>query len=132
MWDIWLVDPGKHRDGAEHCAAIARASDAERILLIGSGDNPQLTFYFGGADIGWVEEDYLRYERLEPHALGADAIRARASGYADSLRVLLLIEHDEIMRGVSRRAEDLMPENFSIRLRTVRYSIATPPGVRLP
>jgi len=132
MWDIWFVDPDVHRDGAAHAAAAARASDAEHVMLVGNGDNPQLTWYLGGADIGWNLEEHLRYERYEPHALGADAIRERAAQYDARGRVLMIIERDEITQGMYRRPEDVTPQGVTIRLTTPRYYVAAGEEVHIP
>ena len=132
MWDIWFVHPAAHLDGAARTAAAARASDAEHVMLIGNGDNPQLTWYLDGADIGWEIGEQLRYERLEPHTLGVDAIRAHAAQYDATGRVLMIIERDEITQGIYRRPQDVMPPGITIRLETKRYFVAAGEEVRIP
>lgn len=132
MRDIWFVDPAAHRDGAARTAAAALASDAEHVMLVGNGDNPQLTWYLDGADIGWEIGEQLRYERLEPHTLGVDAIRAHAAQYDATGRVLMIIERDEITEGIYRRPQDVMPPGVTIRLETKRYFVAAGEEVRIP
>ncbi|PLX32427.1 MAG: hypothetical protein C0600_02650 [Ignavibacteria bacterium] len=130
MQQIWRVDPEAYDDGARRAAALLRVCDAERVLLVGNGDNPQLTWQLEGADIGWIATEELRYERLEPFALGVEAIRERAAGYADSLRVVMLVERDEIARGVYREAAEVLPPDFTLHLQTRRYIVAGSSSVR--
>ena len=132
MRDIWVVDPDVHRDGAARAAAAARASDAQHVMLVGNGDNPQLTWYLAGADIGWEIGEQLRYERFEPRALGVDAIHEHAAQYEAKGRVLMIIERDEITQGVYRRPEDVMPPGVTIRRETRRYVVAAAEEVHIP
>lgn len=130
MQHIWRVDPVTHDDGARRAVALLRTSDAERILLVGNGDNPQLTWQLRGANIGWLDEERLRYEPLEPFALGVQTIRERAEAYADTMRVAMLIERDEITRGEYREAAEVLPPNFTLHLQTRRYIVAGSRSVR--
>ncbi|MCB2205514.1 glycosyltransferase family 39 protein [bacterium] len=124
MYRIWFVDPAKFVDGAQDTVYALETLEADHVLLVGNGDNPQLTWYLGGADIGWVEGEGQRFFRLEPEAMGVDGIRSRAERFADTSRVAMIIEKDEITSGVYRSAQDVMPSNFRIYFETRRYVIA--------
>ena len=130
MLRIWTQHPRDYVDGADEVVATLRTLDADRVLLVGNGDNPQLTWYLRGADIGWIPGEERRYERLEPHALGAEGIRDRAARYADTARVAMLIERDEITAGVYRSPRDVMPEDFRILHETRRYVVVGEEGLR--
>jgi 4-amino-4-deoxy-L-arabinose transferase-like glycosyltransferase len=120
---IWTQHPRAYVDGAAEAVAALKALDADRVLLVGNGDNPQLTWYLRGADIGWVPGEERRYQRLEPHALGAEGIRDRAARIADTARVAMLIERDEITAGVYRAPRDVMPADFRVLHKTRRYVV---------
>jgi 4-amino-4-deoxy-L-arabinose transferase-like glycosyltransferase len=124
MLNIWTVDDEKYTDGAGEMTALLRSFDKTQILLVGNGDNPQITWYLRGADIGWVEGEERRYVRLEPRALGADGVRTRAGRYADTTSVAMVIERDEITEGMYRTPEDVLPDGFRILRRYPRYVVA--------
>jgi 4-amino-4-deoxy-L-arabinose transferase-like glycosyltransferase len=124
--------PSAPVDGAQRAAAAVRGSNATRIFLIGNGDNPQLTFYFHGADIGWSEKERLRFERLEPRALGVAGIRSRLAARMRKGPMAVLIERDEIAQGAYERARDLLPAGVTIRLRSGRYQVAGNAALVLP
>ena len=130
MQRIWVTDDETYTEGAADVTEILQLLHNAHILLIGNGDNPQLTWYLRGADIGWVEGDERRFERLEPRALGAEGIRARALRYAEQRPVALLIERDEITAGVYRAPEDVLPAGFRIMREYPRYVFAV--GTDLP
>lgn len=121
---IWIVAPAALDDGAATAAHAVRASDARRVFLVGNGENPQLTFYLEGADIGWVPEERLRFERLEPRALGVDGIRARIATARQKGPVAVLVERDEIAQGAYDAVRDVLPPGVPIRLRSGRYTVA--------
>lgn len=124
MLRIWTQHPRAYVDGAAEAVAAMRALEADRVLLVGNGDNPQLTWYLRGADIGWVPGEERRYERLEPRALGVEGIRDRAARYADTARVAMIIERDEITAGVYRSPRDVMPPQLRVLHETRRYVVA--------
>ena len=124
--------PSAPVDGAEQAAAAVRGSNAKRIFLIGNGDNPQLTFYFHGADIGWSEKERLRFERLEPRTLGVAGIRARIAARIRKGPVAVLIETDEIAQGAYERAHDVLPAGVRLRMKSGRYLVAGNAGLELP
>jgi 4-amino-4-deoxy-L-arabinose transferase-like glycosyltransferase len=126
---LWLVHPAAFDDGAREATSAVRASNASRVFLIGGGDNPQLTFYLQGADIGWVEDETLRYERLDPRAMGVDGIRAVVQRQGGAVAVL--VERDEIALGVFDRLRDVLPPGFAVLLRSGRYAVAGNDALRL-
>ncbi len=127
---IWIFVPAASDDGAEEAAAAVRSSDAARVFLIGNGDNPQLTFYLRGADIGWVERERLRYDRLEPRVVGVDGIRARIAAAQRRGSAAVLIERDEIDQGAYRAVRDILPPSVPPRARHGRYTVAWDRRVR--
>lgn len=129
---LGFTSPSAPVDGAQRATAAVRASNATRIFLIGNGDNPQLTFYFHGADIGWSEKERLRFERLEPRALGVAGIRARIAARMRKGPVAVLIERDEIAQGAYEHAQDVLPAGMTLRLESGRYLVAGNAGLELP
>ncbi len=121
---IWLIAPDALDDGAAAATSAVRTSNASHIFLIGNGDNPQLTYYFEGADIGWVDAERLRFERLEPYALGVEGIRARIAATRKSGPVAVLVERDEILLGAYDDARQILPAGMRILLRSGRYLVA--------
>lgn len=128
---LWVLVPVEFNDGALQATTVLRSSNASRIFLVGGGDNPQLTFYLNGADIGWVEEEKLRYQRLDPRTMGVDGIRARIAAQQRHGAVAVLIERDEIALGIYDRVRDVLPPSFPVLLRSGRYAVAGNDGLRL-
>jgi hypothetical protein len=128
---IWLIVPAGSIDGAANATAALRASNATLVFLIGDGDNPQLTSYLSGADIGWREEEHRRYERLEPHAIGVEGIYARIASVGIEVPVAVLIERNELTQELYDAEREMLPPGFSNRLRTGRYIIAGSPRLTL-
>ncbi|MBE0643382.1 MAG: glycosyltransferase family 39 protein [Bacteroidetes bacterium] len=128
---IWLIVPAASDDGASAVTAAVRSSNAARVFLIGNGDNPQLTFYLNGADIGWVESEQRRFERLEPHAMGVEGIRARIAAQRGLGPAAVLIERDEIAQGAYENAAEILPPGFQVRLQRGRYIVAGDAGLKL-
>lgn len=127
---IWWVLPAAMDDGAAEAAAAVRSSNAARIFLIGNGDNPQLTFYLRGADIGWSERERLRYDRLEPRVVGAGGVRDRIDAALRRGPVAVLIERDEIAQGAYGGAREILPAAVPPRARHGRYTVAWDRRVR--
>ncbi len=123
VWNFIVVRPDAMRDGAESTAAFVRSSDASYVALIGNGDNPQLTWYLNGADIGWGA-NVKSYERLEPHTRGNAAIVERLRHLAREHRTLAVIERVEIAKGIYRSPGDVLPDGFRIVVTTRRYIVA--------
>ncbi len=121
--NFYFVQPAAMHDGAMQSAEFVRASGARYIALIGNGENPQLTWYLRGADIGWGD-GVQKYGRLEPHTMGMEAIGDRLREAALSRHSLALIELDEIAHGVYRSPHDVLPKEYTVLLKTPRYVIA--------
>ncbi|MBR9977289.1 MAG: glycosyltransferase family 39 protein [Bacteroidetes bacterium] len=128
---LWVFVPVDFNDGALQATTVVRSSNASRIFLVGGGDNPQLTFYLNGADIGWAEEEKMRYERLDPRALGVNGIRARIAAQQRHGAVAVLVERDEIALGMYDRVRDVLPPSFPVLLRSGRYAVAGNDELRL-
>jgi hypothetical protein len=124
LWTPLFTSQSDMVDGAKETADFVLAADAEYVALIGNGENPQLSWYLDGADIGWRGTDVI-YQRLEPRTLGIEAISARLRRMAETHRVLVIIELDEIAHGVFRQPRDVLPDTFVIVLGTVRYVVAS-------
>jgi hypothetical protein len=124
---IWFIVPAANTDGAAAAAAALRMSNASQVFLIGKGDNPQLTFYLEGADIGWKEGEDRRYEWLDPHTFGVEGIRARIESGQRGGPVAVLIERNEDTQKPEGNEREILPRGFSQRLQCGRYSIAGDP-----
>jgi len=123
MWNIWVVHPSVYIDGAAAAVSAVKASGASHVSLVGNGDNPQLTLYFDGEDIGWHDTE-IRYERLEPRAMGTYGILRHLERLALEERVAVIVELDEIAAGVYSGTADVLPDGYAEMLRTPRYVVA--------
>jgi hypothetical protein len=93
------------------------------LALIGNGENPQLSWYLAGADIGW-QGDATQIERLEPRTRGIEAVQARLREMAERQRSLVLVELDEVAHGVILSPLDVLPSRYRIVMKTRKYVVA--------
>ena len=117
---LWITDAETCTDGARKTVAAAMTAQADTIVLVGNGDNPQLTWYLRGADIGWVEDESRVFVRMEPQAIGVESILHRLRGMR-AARTGVIIEKDEISAGVYRSASDVLPGRYTTVTETPRY-----------
>jgi 4-amino-4-deoxy-L-arabinose transferase-like glycosyltransferase len=127
---IWVTDPRERNDGAVAAVRAVRASGAHRVVLVGNGDNPQLTWYFHGENEGWPCRTHRVFERCEPHRLGAAQIARNIAANALRERVAVVVERDEIAQGVYSSIHDVLPPGADIRSDVRRYAVAVVEGPR--
>lgn len=92
---IWVKDSDANTSGAVVTAKDIRSSNSRTVLLIGTGWNPQLSWYLDGEDLGWTPSP-RRYIRLEPAMLGWNGVVQRIRWYQQST-VLVIVEKDEVL-----------------------------------
>lgn len=124
LFRLWVLLPAELEDGARPATTAVRASNAVRVYLVGNGANPQLTFFLEGADIGWSTDERLRFERLEPRALGVDGIRGHLAARGRHDPVAVLVERDEIAMGAFEATRDILPPGFTVKRELRRYIVA--------
>jgi 4-amino-4-deoxy-L-arabinose transferase-like glycosyltransferase len=119
----YIVEPSKMDDGAAAVAALVQRTNPGSLALIGNGENPQLSWYLAGADIGW-QGDATQIERLEPRTRGIEAVQARLREMAERQRSLVLVELDEVAHGVILSPLDVLPSRYRIVMKTRKYVVA--------
>lgn len=120
---IWLVDPVACTDGAEVVAARALQLPARDIALVGDGENPQLTWYLGGRDAGWISHDERRYQRLQPRLRGVEGVRGALVRLHATGSVGVILEKDVTPDGRLRFQRDALPDDAVLLLETPRYAL---------
>lgn len=69
---VVILDTMRYDDGAKELAALVNDRSYTELYVVGAEQNPQLTFYLNGADIGW---DPGRFAKRLPLKGGVDRIR---------------------------------------------------------
>jgi hypothetical protein len=110
-------------DGAERTAATIESLKPHLLVLVGNGDNPQLTWYLGGWDIGW-RKNATQCLRMQPRVSGSGNIQSTLSAMRLEGHVAVVVERDEIAQGVYRSHADVVPDGYRIVLNTRRYTVA--------
>ncbi|MCZ7558322.1 MAG: glycosyltransferase family 39 protein [Bacteroidia bacterium] len=121
------AEPKNMLDGADAVSGFIRESQPTALALIGNGENPQLTWYLDGADIGW-HTDAPRTERLEPRHRGIEAVQSRLHALAERYSLLAVVELDDGVHDAHREPGDVLPRDFRIVLRTQGYLVARSTG----
>jgi 4-amino-4-deoxy-L-arabinose transferase-like glycosyltransferase len=125
----YFVDPSKMEDGAAAVAAHVREAHTGSLAIIGNGENPQLTWYLQGADIGW-QDDAPHIGRLEPRTRGLEAVQRRLREMAMQHPSVVIVELDEVAHGVIRSPHEFLPPMYSIVMKTRRYVVARSGGAQ--
>lgn len=120
---IWVVDPTACTDGAEVVAARALLLPARDIALVGDGENPQLTWYLGGRDAGWISHDERSYQRLQPRLRGVEGVRGVLVRLHANGAVGVILEKDVAPDGHLRFQRDVLPDDAVLLLETPRYAL---------
>jgi hypothetical protein len=119
--DIAFRDRTRYKDGATEVAAFITDHGFQRIVVAGYERNPQLTYYLGGADIGWRNDIAVR--RILPPSSRqhyASWLIEELSGEPST--TLLLIEKDKFVRYEFIDPQDFVPADYQLVLDTRRYS----------
>lgn len=127
MFRIWIVHPGEYTDGASAVVQRLNALPVRHVAFVGNGDNPQLTFYLEGEDIGWPSERARTFVRYEPSFLGAEIIATKLEQRTRTDSVAVIVEKDEIAVGVYRSADDVLPRGRIVILDERRYTLVLLP-----
>lgn len=119
--DIFISDDTRYKDGATEIAAFVGVHRFQRIVVAGYERNPQLTYYLGGADIGWRRDISVR--RILP----PPSRTMYASWLIDELggeppTTLLLVEKDKFVRYETIDPQEFVPADYQLALSTRRYS----------
>jgi len=108
-----------YRQGGRDVAQFLDSSGARKIAVIGSGVNPQLSFYLKGADLGW--RDSVQFERLDP----SQDVGKIAGRINTKLRWgwWIVLEKDEIWKGLYRGENEVIPPGFVRVYSTTMYAV---------
>lgn len=120
---IWFVDPAACTDGAAAVAARVQDLPVRTVALVGDGENPQLTWYLGGRDAGWISHDERRYLRLQPRLRGVDGVRGVLEQMHATDAVGVVLEKDVGRDGRLRFRTDALPDDAVLLLETSRYAL---------
>ncbi|HOJ05459.1 MAG TPA: glycosyltransferase family 39 protein [Bacteroidota bacterium] len=123
VWTLQVVHPREYVDGAERTAATIDSLKPRLLVLVGNGDNPQLSWYLKGLDIGW-KKDGTQCLRMQPRVSGSGNIQSTLSAMRLEGHVAVVVERDEIAQGVYRSHEDVVPDGYRIVRNTRRYTVA--------
>jgi uncharacterized membrane protein len=114
-----FYDKQKYNTGIRELVKFINKETPQRIVSIGNGVNPEMTFYFDGIDIGW--KNTPNFIRLEPK-IGKDLIK-------DSIRSMeqpgtyIVIEKEEINLGSFTDQDEIIPENCKMIFESAGYSL---------
>jgi 4-amino-4-deoxy-L-arabinose transferase-like glycosyltransferase len=120
---IWFVDPAACTDGAAAIAARVQELPVRDIALVGDGENPQLTWYLGGRDAGWISHDERRYLRLQPRLRGVEGVRDVLAQMHATGAVGVILEKDLGRDGRLLFRKDALPDDAVLLLETSRYAL---------
>lgn len=123
LTQIWFVDPVACTDGAAAIAARVQELPVRNIAMVGDGENPQLTWYLGGRDAGWISHDERRYLRLQPRLRGVAGVRGVLARMRTTGAVGVILEKDLGRDGRLQFRRDALPDDADILLETSRYAL---------
>ncbi len=128
IYQIMFLHPKEYTDGASEITSEISKHHWNRLVMIGDGVNPQLTYYFHGSDIGWNESTTVKYERLEPSKIGTQEIKRKLNELMKRENSTgVIIEKDEITASVYRSYKDVISDPCTIIKDTKRYTLLSLP-----
>lgn len=116
--NIFYLDRIQYNDGAKELAENIRKRGVKNIVAIGNGDNPQLTYYLDGVDLGWHKD--CTFKRIELWD-GTSSVRS-AAGRIKSIPCVFVIEKDEIRKGIYSSEQEVLPKPLEKILDTKEYA----------
>jgi len=118
---VW-IDRFRHVDGAHALVSYLSEIRAANLIVAGYERNPQLTYYFNGADIGWDSEWTIR--RIVPPE---DSLQFRIwltqEMQNESRDAVLIIEKDKFIRYTVIDPMRIAPENYALAFESRRYAV---------
>ena len=119
--DVIIADQRRFKDGGTELGAFVHDNKIIRIIVAGYERNPQLTYYLGGADIGW--NDGLSVRRIIPpkDSLSYSPWLAKELG-GEPESVFLVIEKDKFVRYRIIDPSLFVPEDWRAVFESRRYS----------
>jgi hypothetical protein len=115
---IAVLDRWQYNDGAKELAEVVEMRGIKNITVVGNGDNPQLTYYLGGIELGW-KEGYT-WRRLDLWR-GVGDVRNNLE-QLPAEHSMIIIEKDEIRKGIYSSEHDVLPKPFEKILDTKEYA----------
>ncbi len=118
MANIFYLDRMQFNDGAKELADTIQKQRLKNIVVVGNGDNPQLSYYLDGIDLGW-HKGYT-FRRIELWN-GTDSVRS-VIGKIRSVPCVVIIEKDEILKGLYSSEQQVLPRPLEKILETKEYA----------
>jgi len=119
---VMLIDRFGHVDGAHALVSYVEEIKPEKIVVAGYERNPQLTYYFGGVDIGWRTD--LQMRRIIPPK---DSLQFRIwltlEMQHETRDALLIVEKDKFIRYTMIDPLRIAPENYALAFESRRYAV---------
>lgn len=116
--NIFYLDRIQYKDGAKELADIIQSQKLKNIVVVGNGDNPQLSYYLDGIDLGW-HEGYT-FRRIELWN-GTGSVKSDI-GKIRGIPCVIIIEKDEIQKGLYTSEQQVLPKPLEKILDTKEYT----------
>ena len=122
FYSVLVHDRHQYKDGATEFAAFVQTKHPRNITVVGFDRNPQLTFYLGGADIGWRTDIEVR--RISPPPDRRE-FKSWLSAEVGKLpdETLLVVEKDKIIHFGWVTSEEACPSNYALVFDSKRYAV---------
>lgn len=114
-------DRYQYKDGATEFAAFIHVKQPRGIVVIGFDRNPQLTFYLGGADIGWRSDIEVRRIVAPPDRSQLRSWLSREVGKLPN-DFLVVVEKDKVIHYGWVSSGEACPMNYTLVFDSRRYA----------
>ncbi len=127
MVQIWIIDPDVCTPGAGATATFARSMHVPTVVIIGNRDNPQMSWYLDGADLGWPQGTATQWVRMEPRLIPTVSLRDSLTRRAAPGGLGIILERDD----TDDIRASMLPDNARLLLEQRGYStwIVSPSAV---
>ncbi|GJQ21850.1 MAG: hypothetical protein HBSIN02_22050 [Bacteroidia bacterium] len=121
LFNVFIRDKTQFKDGATELGEFVRDNRVQNIVVAGKRRNPQLSYYLGGADLGWRDDLHVR--RITPPRDTSAYTQWIASEMAGEQKTsLLIIEKDMLIRYRTVSPETFIPTGFRPVFESRRYA----------
>ena len=120
-YHLFVLDTSQYKDGATELMQFVRQTVPSRIVVAGYERNPQLTYYFEGADIGWNDEISLR-RIIPPKERGLFRSWLMDEVAREPDDALVIVEKDKFVRYENVTVEEVIPPDYALVFESRRYA----------
>jgi hypothetical protein len=118
---IFYLDTFQHNDGGKELSELVREHGIDHLLVAGFERNPQISYYFGGVDLGWRED--MTFRRIVP----PQDRRTFASWLLEETmhergNMLLVLEKDKFIRYEVIDPLAVVPPDYELVFESRRYA----------